>query len=350
MTTTVTQEYFKHSEKKIAAIILNYNNWEDTVACLDSVLLNKPCPDLIVVVDNASKNDSFLQIKKWIQASNANILEKLKVSRLLNDLHLLKEDRFLPQKDCFLSDDELQFSETLDEFPLVLLGCRENRGYAAGNNLGMRFALRFGVDACCILNNDTVVEPAAFGAMRDRLFASRKPGMCGALICDFQDRQTVQCRAGGRTNKWTGLSVLNGKGLAIAEARRTSPEEVEREINFIFGACNMVSRTFIEQVGFMDEGYFLYSEEQDWAYRSKNRFDMVYAPDAIIYHKGGASTGWNDNFVSMKSLWFLTRSRIRCAYLHTPLMLPTVCLSIVYAAIRIVWRRLVSRPLRRCAL
>jgi len=350
MTTNLTQKYFKNSDKKIAAIVLNYNNWEDTIACLNSVLLSKSCPDLIVVVDNASKNDSFSQIKKWMQASNTNVLERLKVSRQLNGLYLLKENHFLPQKDCFLLDNEIQFSESFDKFPIVLLGCRENRGYAAGNNLGMRLALSLGVDACWILNNDTVVEPAAFEAMRDRLFASRNPGMCGALICDFEDRQTVQCRAGGRTNKWTGLSVLNGKGLAVVEARRTSPEEVEKGINFIFGACNMVSRTFIEQVGFMDEGYFLYSEEQDWAYRSKRRFDLAYAPDAIIYHKGGASTGWNDYSVSMKSLWFLTRSRIRCAYLHTPLMLPTVCLSIVYAAIRIVWRRLISQPWRRYAL
>jgi GT2 family glycosyltransferase len=350
MAENVTQVHFKNAFKKVAVIILNYNNWIDTIACLNSVILSKPCPYLIIIVDNASINDSYLQIKKWMKAADANASTEFDMPGQLKDVYSLKKKDFLAHLDIVLLNMKVQDFELCQKIPLIMLEARINGGYAAGNNLGMRFALNVGVDACWILNNDTVIESTAFAAMRDRLFASHKPGMCGALICNFQDRQTVQCRAGGHTNKWTGLSVLNGKGLSIAEARRTSPEEVEQGVNFIFGACNMVSRTFIEQVGFMDEGYFLYSEEQDWAYRSKGRFDVVYAPDAIVYHKGGASTGWNDYSVTMKSLWFLTRSRIRCAYLHTPLMLPTVCLSIFFAAIRIIWRRLISRQWRRYAL
>jgi GT2 family glycosyltransferase len=109
---------------------------------------------------------------------------------------------------------------------------------------------------------------------------------------------------------------------------------VEKDLNFIAGACVMASRAFVETVGLMDEGYFLYCEEQDWAYRAAGRFDLVYAPEALVFHKGGRSTGWNGQSFNLKALCRLTRSRIRCTLLHHPLMLPTVLLFTCCAALR----------------
>jgi GT2 family glycosyltransferase len=104
----------------------------------------------------------------------------------------------------------------------------------------------------------------------------------------------------------------------------------------------MASRDFIETVGLMDERYFLYSEEQDWAYSAKGQFDFAYAPDAVLYHKEGATTGFSSRKTNLRSLYHLTRSRVLLTAKHAPWALPTVCASIVFAALRMAWRRVVA--------
>lgn len=82
---------------------------------------------------------------------------------------------------------------------VVLLQQRQNAGYAAGNNAGMRLLMRCGADAIWILNNDTVVDKRALSAMQKRLFFKARPGLCGSLVLYF-GTDVVQCRAGGKTN------------------------------------------------------------------------------------------------------------------------------------------------------
>ena len=171
---------------------------------------------------------------------------------------------------------------------------------------------------------------------------SPRPGLCGGLLRYCHDDLPVQCCGGGHTNRWTALSAFVGKGLSLEQARRLPRPQVERELNFISGACVMASRAFVEQIGLMDEGYFLYCEEQDWAYRAAGRFGLVYAPDALVYHKEGATTGWNDYNLRWPALGYLTRSRIRCTWLHQPYMLPTVFGAIAYAAVRLFAKKMFS--------
>lgn len=116
--------------------------------------------------------------------------------------------------------------------------------------------------------------------------------------------------------------------------------EVEYEVNYICGACVIASRTFVERVGLMDEGYFLYCEEQDWSYRAGDEFDLAYAPEALVWHREGASTGWNGRSpLSVRPLLRLTASRLRCTWHHYPQYLPTVMIGIVFAALRLFARK-----------
>lgn len=64
----------------------------------------------------------------------------------------------------------------------------------------------------------------------------------------------------------------------------------------------MVSRKFVETVGFMDEGVF-YIAKSNWGCRSKGKFDLAYAPEAPVYHKEGVTTGWNGRTFRLKSLY-----------------------------------------------
>lgn len=252
----------KRMKPSVAVVILNYNNWQDTIACAESVLNSAERPEQVILVDNASGNDSVRWFRHWAAGHLEFILSEWGVAAPVPKPLALQE---LPpgQTEEGSDADGLQSAGVPR---LTLITNAVNRGYAAGNNTGIRHALAHGADAVWILNNDTVVDAHALGAMRDALFAKAHPGLCGSLIRYDGERETVQCRAGGRTNKWTGLSVLNGNRLPVSVARKEAPENVEKGINFIYGASVMASKAFLTEVGLLDERFFLYSEEQDWAY------------------------------------------------------------------------------------
>ena len=317
------------AQPRIGVVILNYNGWQDTIACAESVLASAEPPSWLVVVDNASPNDSVRWLRHWAAGRMDFALPELGVP--------------IPcPKPLPLSELDENAAHHAAPAPLTLLRRHRNAGYAAGNNAGIRLLMAWGADAVWILNNDTIVDANCLGAMRRRLFAKARPGLCGSLVC-YQDSGLVQCRAGGRTNRWTGLSVLDGGREDVARARRADAAQVENRLNFIYGASVMASRDFIQQVGLMDERYFLYCEEQDWAYSARGRFDFAYAPDALVWHKEGASTGFSHASFNARRLFSLTKSRLRLTAKHLPLALPSVCLSIAFAALRMAWRRLERR-------
>ena len=314
---------------RVGVVILNYNGWQDTIACAESVLGNVTPPAWLVIVDNASTNDSLRWLRHWAAGNMDFALPEMGTAEPCTKPLPLRE----------LDEDTAAKAAPA---PLTLLRRKSNTGYAAGNNAGIRLLMSWGADAVWILNNDTVVDKHALAAMTRRLFAKRRPGLCGSLVC-YQDSGLVQCRAGGRTNPWTGLSVLDGNRETVLRAAEADVACVEARLNFIYGATVMASRQFIEKVGLMDERYFLYCEEQDWAYSANGRFDLAYAPDALVWHKEGSSTGFSHSSFNARRLISLTRSRLLLTAKHVPLALPSVCLSIVYAAFRMVWRRLLHR-------
>ena len=322
----------KHNDSKkhlnIAAIIVQYNLWQDTINCIESILAGDDQPQWIIIVDNNSTNDAAQKILDWAQGRV--IVPPCPVVNYSAPQFPIQTEEVFWSKNCQTPRPQTQ---------LVLVHMPHNGGYASGNNAGLRLGFDWGVEAFLILNNDTIVTRNAIGALYSRLTECARPGLCGGLLRYCHASLPIQCCAGGVTNWWTHLSKFIGHGLTLEQAQNLSRDVVEEKINFICGACVMVSREFVEAVGFMDEGYFLYCEEQDWVCRSKGQFDLAYASDALVYHKEGATTGWNGNTFRIKSLLFLTRSRIRCTYLHHPWMLPTVIAGIGFAAMRLLLKK-----------
>ena len=328
----------ERGRKNVAVIILNYNNWQYTVACAESVLAGSVSPVWVIIVDNASSDDSVLRFQRWAAGG----------------MPFTPPEHGAPascsKPFCLWQVNEGEFPAAPAAGAVALLRKTANNGYAAGNNAGISLALRWGADAFWILNNDTLVEKKALEAMAGRLFSKARPGLCGALIRYMDGERRVQCRGGGRFCKWTGLSQFDGGGLRLDKALEGSPDDVEKRLNFICGACVMVSRDFIESVGLMDERYFLYCEEQDWAYRADGRFDFAYAADAVVYHKEGASTNFSHDKSCLRAIWHLTRSRLLLTWKNAPYALPTVCLSIAFAAVRMFWRKAVRPHAARVAV
>lgn len=294
---------------KIAAVVLQYGNWQKTADCIDSLRRSNLKPAWIIAVDNASPDDSFERLQE-IYGASATVLMEGAASE--------------PQ-------------------PLTLLRRRRNGGYAAGNNAGLALGLAWGADAFLIINNDAWLEPEALGALWDKLSQCARPGICGPLLVYPTPDNLVQCCAGGHTNYLTGLSSFSGANLSRKQAEALNTEDIESGLNFICGACALVSRKFVEDVGLLNEGYFLYCEEQDWALRAKGRFDLAFAPNALVWHHEGATTGWNRYSFQWSASLRLMASRLRLAWLHHPWYLPTVAAACVFAAGRIFTKKLVAR-------
>jgi GT2 family glycosyltransferase len=83
---------------------------------------------------------------------------------------------------------------------------------------------------------------------------------------------------------------------------------VERELDWVCGASMFVSTLFIREIGLMQEDYFLYYEEADWAIRGLDQFRLGFAPKSVVFHKSGANSS---KIMPLFTAGFYYRSRLR---------------------------------------
>jgi len=279
-------------------VILNWNGWRDTHVCLGS-LKGLDYPNYrVVVVDNASEDGSEARLR---------------------ELH--------PD--------------------VTLLQSGANLGFAGGNNVGLHYALQNGAEYVWLLNNDTLVEADALTELVEKMQREPGLGLCGSTLIYESQRDTVQALGGARYNRWLG-SVRH---LGQHQARTQTIDEgaVERELDYLIGASMLASRAFLEQVGLMQDGYFLYFEELDWAARARGRFGLGYAAKSIVYHKEGSSIGGTGRAKAAKSYTadlYALKNRVRFTRRFYPYALPTVYLGLLVA----LFNRLRRRQWKRVAL
>ncbi len=192
---------------------------------------------------------------------------------------------------------------------MELIRAGENLGFAGGCNVGIRRALERGADWVLLVNNDAVVEPGLPAAL-ERAAAARPDA--GLLACKvlFEDGATVMY-AGASFRAWLGYS---GRRVGWGKADRFH-ELVD--VGRADGAAMAVSRVAAERVGLLDERLFAYVEDVDWSLRMRAAgFGVVFVPDAVVRHKGSASTGGD---ASTANLYYSTRNTILVAERHRPL-------------------------------
>ncbi|MBT0653017.1 glycosyltransferase family 2 protein [Geomobilimonas luticola] len=310
----------------IYIIVVNYNGWQDTVECLESVFRSDYSKYRVIVCDNGSTDNSLQQIEAWAEgrldftgsaSSNFNQFQFPPVKKPLNFA-------LYTQETAELGGDRGNDAQ------LVLIRCGKNLGFAGGNNVGFRYALaRDDMDYAWLLNNDTVVRPDALSRMVDRLKASPGAGMCGATLLHYHAPQKVQALGGALYCKWFALAWHLGRWRRWGN--KVNREKVEHLTDYPVGASLMVSRRFLDDVGLMCEDYFLYFEEIDWVLRGKGRYKIVYAPESIVYHKVGASIGTSSNPAQKSEVcdYYNARNRILFTRRFYPEALPTVYLVLL---------------------
>jgi GT2 family glycosyltransferase len=335
------------SQPQVYVLVLNWNGWRDTIECLESVFRLNYSSYRVIVCDNGSTDGSLDRIAAWaneeITAECANpALQYMSVPPVSKPLPFLWAE---PADGALLR----QRGEKL-----LLVQTGSNLGFAGGNNVGLRLALAAGdMEYVWLLNNDTVVDPDALTAMTDRMRQYPEAGMCGSTLLYYYDPQTVQALGGSRYDPWTAR--VREVGLKLKIEKIAASEQVERELGYISGASMLVSRLLLDQVGLLDEQYFLYFEEIDWATRSRGRFGLAYSAKSLVYHKDGASSGtsrrimrrrrtfFRDRWASPLSEFYTARNRVLFTSKYHAFALPTVIAAVVASSIqRLLYGRLQS--------
>lgn len=293
-------------EACVYVILLNWNGFQDTIACLESVLASTDVNLRVVVCDNASSDGSLEKIEAWatgklgVLTPQDSRLQRL-LGKIKRPIHYQRLSRAVAEQ-----------AVAADPNQLVLIENGGNLGFAAGNNVGLRFALaQPDMEYVWILNNDTMVEPDCLHHMLKRLQAEKDAAVCGSIIHFFDQPQIIQAIGGNRFNHKTGCAAMS-EGRFTHEDTSKEISEIEASMDYISGCSMLLPRNFLQTVGLMSEEYFLYYEEIDWFTRAQERYKLCIAEDARLYHREGAAIGsknWQQS-ASQLSDFYMFRSRL----------------------------------------
>lgn len=230
--------------KKIFILILNYNGYENTINCLKSLkkLRTKDCRLFTIVIDNGSSSKSVNQLSV--------ISSHLGIKKIILN----------PQ----------------------------NLGFAGGNNVGIRYALKNKADYILLLNNDTIVEQNFLPS----LIASGLD--ISAPVIKFIHDDKLVYDYGGLINWWTGRTTH----LNTSEKRKAKSEKFNG-IDLVSGTCMLIKRKVFEKIGLFDESYFFYYEDVDFCVRARNAgFSISVIPTVSIFHILSDSIGrWSNKAI-----------------------------------------------------
>ena len=280
--------------KRVAIIVLNWNQPELTYECVNSLLGIDYNDFIVIVVDNGSNIDKYRKLRKLIEEN-----EIVKIVRSENNLL-----------------------------------------YAGGNNFGYQFARQFDPDYVLFLNNDTIADRQFLRKLVDFMDKHNKVGVVGPKIYYSEKPDTIW-HAGGYVNFLTGKIAHYG----IRE-KDDSRWNVAREVDYVSGCALFIRRKVFDRIGGFDESYGIYTEDVDLCLRVKKMgYKIVYVSDSIIWHKVSISSGGN---VSFFKIWNKFRSNIKLFLRHCPYyMLPiTITMYLVTSAVALLILKLGFKPER----
>jgi GT2 family glycosyltransferase len=329
---------------KAYIIILNYNNWPDTLECLESVYKSDYKDFTVVVVDNCSTDRSVEKILQWasggLSVANGSQPGQVKAC-VFPEIGKPLPVKYLKQPLKKKSGSE-PHSHTL-----VLIEAKDNKGFAAGNNIGLRYALKDkDADFFWLLNNDTVVAPNALRMQveeHSRLSSQgSKVGILGSKLMHYYTPEKIQYAGGAFYSPWTGRIMPLTKETPDLDVLQKD------KLFYAAGASMFVSRPFLEDVGLLEKKYFLYYEELDWTLRAKKKgYSTGYVPTSVVYHKEGSTiTGGADKSPAAKSQladYCALRSRLLFTRKFFPQCLPTIYMSFGLTLVNRIRRKQTDR-------
>ena len=218
-------------DPSVAFIIINWNNATDTLACLKSLNKLDYANFQVLVIDNGSSDSSVVNIRE-------------------------------------------QSPETL------LIETGANLGYTGGNNVGIKWALSKKIDWFFLLNNDTVLAPNSLSIMIAAAAKDPSIGILGPTVFHGETPNIIQS-AGGILDRYWHPYHRGQNELDCGQFSYPS------QVHWISGCALLARSNMIQQIGLLDDRFFLYEEELDWCIRAQSaQWSIIHVPDAHIWHWG----------------------------------------------------------------
>lgn len=199
----------------------------------------------------------------------------------------------------------------------TLVRASRNGGFAAGNNLAIRAMLAEPdpPEYLLLLNPDTLVRPGALRLLRDFVAARPAVGLAGGRSEDLDATPQMCCfRFPNLVNEVLGqLGIGFLDRLLHRHLTRMGIPDTPRQVDWVSGAFMLVRKAVIDDIGLMDEGFFLYFEETDFAHRAQRAgWECWHVPESRIVHLVGQSSGVTVRDRAprrMPGYWFESRRR-----------------------------------------
>ncbi len=273
-------------------LIVAYRNSADMVACLTALRDLLPFPAFEIFVCENGGAEAYQDLVTSLTAANGPCQVTAEQDEL--DTPLLAR-RLL----CRLKAGA--------DAPMVHLGeAKQNLGYAGGVNAWLRPLMAVpGWQAAWILNPDTQPAPDALSELAAYSVRWSK-GMVGSRLVPTAQPDRVHSR-GLRWSK--GRAVACSVDLRASSQIEPDPQDVDSRLDSPSGASMYVTRSCIEQIGLMDESYFLFFEDLEWGLRAKQAGGVGYAHRSIVVHAGGSTIGSSTNPALQSALSLYLESR-----------------------------------------
>ena len=253
-------------------ILICYNGAKDTFECVNSLAKSAWGNLSIIIVDNESSDNSLTMLQEELSLTPCEIK--------------------FEGKSIFCSFES--------EKDIYLISSGFNGGFSYGNNIGIRFAMNLDAEFFLLLNNDTLVEEDIFERFISSIHAQDN-AVIVPQINNYPQTDLIWSR-GGSYDLSTGkikLYFYNKPDKSIVE---------KFPVSFATGCCWFFPRKILQDVGPLEESYFMYVEDLEYCHRILMQdYEIICDTSIKIYHKVSASTGGG---VNPFSVWYMARNRI----------------------------------------
>lgn len=216
---------------KVDIVVLNWNNLDATMACLESVYQSDYINFEVIVIDNGSDQNP----KEELSAKYPQVI--------------------------FYENDH-------------------NLGYTGGNNQGIKLALERESDFIWLLNNDSLVDGQCLSSLIREITTSQTIGLVSPIICNNEtEKKLLYC--GSYVDVDNGLLHTAHNLDVICDWMSMTPDKV-----CLWGTALLINTKLVRKIGMLDEDYFAYFEDMDYSIRSINAgFTNKVVTDAVVFHE-----------------------------------------------------------------
>ena len=247
---------------KVAIIILNWNGWKDTIECLESLYQVTYPAYCVIVVDNGSEDESVEKIKEYCKGKSIFCLEYTKQE--VETLNIKIKKAFYHKN-------------------LILIKNDKNYGFAEGNNIGIRFALKaLDPDYILLLNNDTVVDKYFLDELVKIAEKDKRIGIVAPKQFSYYNPEDVELRA----HEINLIKLIKETLFIQREKEREKNREIDREIDWVQASCLLIRKEVIRKVGLLDPKYFISWEDLDLCITvRKAGYKIIHSSKSKFWHK-----------------------------------------------------------------